>query len=315
MWSIFLTNAAVLVAAGVVLAISPATISHPVTVQEIGTVVVGVLLMLAINAFLFRQALRPLERLSALMRRVDPLRPGQRISRDGGPETVELADAFNRMIDRLESERRESAWRALVAQESERRRLAQELHDQVGQSMTALTLQLATIADRAPGELGEELAEARELARSTAEEVRAVVRELRPEALDDLGLPTALTALTERLATHTGLHVEKSLRRVHGLTPEAELVIYRVAQESLTNVIRHSGADRAELRLEQSNGAATLLVSDRGRGIAPEQAEPGQGIRGMRERALLIDAELEISSPIEGGTLVRLAVPVDGAQP
>jgi two-component system sensor histidine kinase UhpB len=301
----------VLLAAVVVLTLSPATISHPVLLREAVVVLVGVGLMLVINGLLVRRALTPLRRLSALMRRVDLLRPGQRISWEGSAETVELADAFNHMLDRLEAERRESSSRSLLAQEAERQRLAQELHDEIGQGMTAITLQIASIGERAPDELGDELAEARELARAASDDVRRVVRELRPEALDDLGLPAALSALSERFATHSGLQIEERIEAVDGLDPDAELVIYRVAQESLTNVARHSGAARASLTLTAVDGRVRLRIADDGRGLS-DPAAVGQGIRGMRERALLVDGSLEIGQPEGLGVEVLLTIPSMG---
>jgi two-component system sensor histidine kinase UhpB len=208
------------------------------------------------------------------------------------------------MLERLESERRESTRRVLDAQESERLRVSRELHDEVGQTLTAVLLQLGRIAKRAGPELAPELEEAQERARDTLEEVRRISRELRPEALDDLGLASALVALTERF----GLEVTRRLEReLPPLDEEAELVIYRVAQEALTNVARHSGSASVELELASSNGTVTLRVLDEGRGI---DAEDGGGLRGMRERAVLVGAKLRVGRRAAGGTEVRLDVPL-----
>jgi len=142
-WRVFTTNAAVLVATAVIttLVFSPGIVSSPVAAIELVILAGGLGAMLMVNLVLMRRALAPLERLTSLTRTVDPLRPGQRVSVPGGEsEAAELAEAFNEMLDRLEEERLESSRRALEAQESERLRVAQELHDEVGQSLTAVLL-------------------------------------------------------------------------------------------------------------------------------------------------------------------------------
>jgi len=143
--------------------------------------------------------------------------------------------------------------------------------------------------------------------------VRRISRELRPEALDDLGLTSALVALTERFAQGGGLTVTRNLdRELPPLSEEAELVIYRVAQEALTNVARHAGTDRAEVSLTAADGRLTLRVLDQGKGFDPQRTEGG-GMRGMRERAVLVGAQLAVTRRPRGGTEVRLSVPVEAA--
>jgi two-component system sensor histidine kinase UhpB len=302
------TNAIVLVAACAVtiLVVSPQKLSS-FAVWEALVLVAALALVAGINLYLLRRALGPLEALTALARRVDLTRPGQRVPVSPyQSEASELAATFNDMLERLESERRDSTRRALAAQESERLRVARELHDEVGQTLTAVLLQLGRVAKRAGPELGAELEEAQEKARETLEEVRRISLELRPEALDDLGLASALVALSERF----GLDVTRRLERdLPHLDEEAELVIYRVAQEALTNVARHSGSERAELELVSSNGSVILRVLDDGRGI---DADDGGGLRGMRERAVLVGAALSVGRRPEGGTEVRLDVPLRG---
>ena len=157
--------------------------------------------------------------------------------------------AFNEMLDRLEAERRESTRRALMVQEGERQRVARELHDEVGQTLTGVMLQVEGLAAKIPEELRDELDELRETARSGAEDVRRIVRRLRPEALEDLGLPSALAALATAFHDQAGVRVERRLQAGLPLSEEQELVFYRVAQEALTNVARHAGASRVELQL------------------------------------------------------------------
>jgi two-component system sensor histidine kinase UhpB len=138
---------------------------------------------------------------------------------------------------------------------------------------------------------------------------------LRPEALDDLGLASALTVLADRLSERLGLEVRLDIAPdLPSLSTEAELVIYRVAQEALTNVARHSGVDLAELALFHHDRWLTLTVTDRGRGL-PAGYVPGTGMRGMRERAALVGATVEIDTPFGGqGCGVRLDVPVEEPQ-
>jgi two-component system, NarL family, sensor histidine kinase UhpB len=299
-------NAIVLVAACAVtiVVVSPSKLST-IALGEALVLLAGLVLVATINLYLLRRALGPLEALSALARRVDLTRPGQRVPVSPyQSEISDLATTFNEMLGRLESERRESTRRVLDAQESERLRVSRELHDEVGQTLTAVLLQLGRIAKHAGPALAPELEDAQERARETLEEVRRISRELRPEALDDLGLASALVALSERY----GLQVSRRLDRdLPELDEETELVIYRVAQEALTNVARHSGSDRVELELSTDNGSLTLRVEDHGRGI---DAEDGGGLRGMRERAVLVGAELSVGRRAGGGTEVRLEVPL-----
>jgi two-component system sensor histidine kinase UhpB len=268
--------------------------------------------VVVINLVLLRRALHPLEALTALARRVDLTRPGQRVPvGQYQSEVSELATTFNEMLSRLENERRDATRRVLAAQEGERLRIAQELHDEVGQTLTAVLLQLGRSARHADPKLGAELLETQETARASLEDVRRISRELRPEALDDLGLASALVALTERFAQGGGLTVRHQLdRELPPLSEEAELVIYRVAQEALTNVVRHSGTGQAELSLTHVNGRLVLRVVDDGRGFDPQRAEGG-GLRGMRERAVLVGAQLGVSRGPRGGAEVRLTVPLE----
>jgi two-component system sensor histidine kinase UhpB len=278
-------------------------------VDEGAVLVVGLLLVGVANLVVLRRVVRPLEALTALARRVDLTRPGERMpGAVPSSEAGELALTFNDMLARLEAERREATGRVLAAQEAERLRIAQELHDQVGQELTAVLLGLARVHQRVDPPLRDEVTAVQEAVRSSLEDVRRIALELRPEALDDLGLISALAVLCERFAQRSGLtvtpHIDDGLPK---LDPESELVIYRVAQEALTNVARHSGSDRAELLLRNEPDGLLMTVSDAGHGLG-EHEEPGTGIRGMRERAALIGAELEIAPGADGGCEVKLAV-------
>lgn len=310
LWRIFLVNAVIWIVAIAVIAWAPITVHRVATPSEVLVLGVGLVLMLAVDLFLLRRVLSPLRRLVAVMGAVEPEHPGQRAeaSTGAGREVVALAEALNSMLDRLEDERHESGRRALLAQESERARIARELHDEVGQTLTAVALR-AERAARDPGRQSHALSEISESVLRSLGDVHRIGRELRPEALDDLGLVNALIALSSRVGSQAGLAVKRELDgQLPPLSPEVELVIYRVAQEALTNAIRHAGATRLSIALRQTDGRVALTVRDDGRGLPERPRE--RGLRGMRERARLIEAELEISSPAGQGTEVRLDVPV-----
>ncbi|GAA2343906.1 HAMP domain-containing sensor histidine kinase [Saccharopolyspora halophila] len=308
-WRIFLLNAAVFVAAAAVLMLSPATISAPVSSAEVVVVLVGLMAMLVANLVLLRIGFRPLGRLIRAMTSVDLLRPGaSRPAVSGHGEVAALISAFNAMLDRLETERATSNARALSAQEAERRRIARELHDEVGQSLTAVLLELKHVADEAPGAVATSLHQVQEITRDSLDEISRIARRLRPGVLEELGLASALKSLTVEARDHAGLAARCRVDgELPGLDDSAELVIYRVAQESITNATRHSGAVHLDVLLRSDEHGIRLRVRDDGRGIG--EAPEGAGIRGMRERALLVGAELTIGDAPDGGTEVLLHLP------
>jgi two-component system, NarL family, sensor histidine kinase UhpB len=294
---VVLANAAVLTTVTLLLLFSPIEINAPVTSSQAVILVVGFLVSLGVSVVLLRRVVSPVRRLAETMRSVEPLEPGRRLVIPGSDAEVDaLATAFNDMLDRLERERRESARNALAAQEQERLRIARELHDEVGQVLTGVML-------------GLDEPQAREAVRRSLEDVRRIARELRPEALDHLGLPSALRSLCIATASQADLRVEPRLD-LGDLQPssEVELVVYRVAQESLTNVARHAQATEAVVVLEAVDGGLRLVVRDDGRGIGPGPYQ-GAGITGMRERALLVGGRLTVTSPSGRGTEIRLDVP------
>ena len=172
-WRLLLLNALVLVIAATFLALSPLTASAPVLLTEVSVLAVGLVLMLVATAVLLRASLRPLDGLAELMQRVDLLRPGERLAVRGNGDVAHLVHTFNDMLDRLESERGTSTARALAAQEDERQRIAQELHDEIGQSLTVVLLGLKRVLDRAPAELRDEVSTAAELTRGSLDAVRS----------------------------------------------------------------------------------------------------------------------------------------------
>ncbi|XVQ88655.1 sensor histidine kinase [Microbispora siamensis] len=306
-WRLFAINGLVFTVGTFVLMLSPATVSSPVLLTEIPVLTVGLALIITANALLIRKSLAPLDALTTLMRRVDLLRTGDRLIDSGNGDLAQLIGTFNEMLERLEAERSASSAYALAAQEGERRRIARELHDEIGQSLTVALLALKRVVDRAPEELREELRSAQETVRSSLDEVRQVARRLRPGVLEDLGLHSALSALSSDFSQASGIPVTREVDTgLPALSGEVELVLYRIAQEGLTNVARHSHARHVELSLGQERGQLTLRIADDGRGGVHKE---GAGIRGMRERALLIGARLTVDSPPGGGTDVRLVVP------
>jgi two-component system sensor histidine kinase UhpB len=307
-WRLLGLNALVFLVAAIVLLLSPATVSTHASLAEIAVVAVGSALMLVVNAVLLRNTLRPLEGLTALMERVDLLRPGPRMSISGDRDVVQVIRTFNEMLDRLELERGTSSAHALAAQEGERQRIARELHDEIGQSLTAVLLGLKRTIDRAPAELRGELHTVQEMVRDSLDEVRMIARRLRPGVLDDLGLLSAMNALVADFSEISDAPITSRLdQQIPALSKDTELVLYRIAQEGLTNVARHAGASRVDVDLRRTGSQVVLRISDNGRGL--DEAVEGAGIRGMRERAILIGADLTLTAAPAGGTTLHLAVP------
>lgn len=306
---VLLVNVVVLVAASAVLAFTPARVPFPSSVEKVGVLVAGLIVMVVANALLLRVSFGPLAQLVKQMRTIDLLMPGQRIPVAGGVKVRTVIEGFNEMLARLESERRRSIGHALMLQDEERRRIGQELHDDIGQRLTAILLQLKRAEVEAPEAILRYLREAQEQARDTIDEIGRLAWQLRPGILDDLGLTKALDALAHSFEESTGVRVERTLD--HGLPRldwTSELAVYRVAQEALTNAFRHGNPARVHLNLLVDGGHVRLEVEDDGTGLTDDFVEDW-GIRGMRERALLVGARFEIESPPEGGTRVTFELP------
>ena len=307
---VFFINGLIFTLGTLILALSPATVSARIKLTEIPVLVVGLAVMLTANALLLRSSLAPLDRLAASMRRVDPPRRSDRVDDRGNGDLHNLITSFNAMLDRLETERTTASASALAAQENERQRIARELHDEIGQTLTVALLTLKRAVDRAPIAIRGELEDTQETVRASLDEVRGIARRLRPDALEDLGLHSALNALCSEFTQATGIAVVKHVApQSDRLKPDVELVCYRIAQESLTNVARHAGAGKVWLDLHATADQVTLRIADDGVGGVTAE---GAGINGMRERALLVNADLTITSPDGDGTEVRLVIPARG---
>lgn len=225
-------------------------------------------------------------------------------------ETARAADA-----ERRSDLRRAALEGTIAAQEAERARVARDLHDQIGQSLTSILLALRLVESAEPGsgEATDRIAELRELVTDTLDDVRRVAFDLRPAVLDDIGLSTALLRLTSDLKGRTGLDVDLTLEGAdddHRLEPQTETMLYRIAQESLTNVVRHAGTSHAGLSLVRSANEVRLRITDQGSGFDTEASAGSLGLVGMAERAALIGARFAIRSKPNEGTEISVEVTV-----
>jgi signal transduction histidine kinase len=202
---------------------------------------------------------------------------------------------------------RDTLRRIVAAQELERQRLARELHDETGQALTSILLGLKQLE----GAESQSLAQVRELVVATLQDVRRLAVELRPKVLDDFGLVPALERLTDGFAEHTGIAVDLETGAVTDrLRPEVETAIYRIVQESLTNVLKHADARRVSVVLTRTDGRIKAVIEDDGKGFDPTAADgAGVGLVGMRERIELLDGTLAVESSETSGTTVAAEVP------
>jgi two-component system sensor histidine kinase UhpB len=283
--------------------------------SEFLVLVLAVFVTLLANGFVLRRRFEPLERLISTMERADLTTSGARAqsSQTDSAEVARLQATFNRMLDRLEAERRDGARAVLQAQEQERKRLAQDLHDEVNQALTAILLRLEASMHDAPPKLKQELETTKALATRAMEELLNLARELRPSALDDHGLLAALHTQVSEFGQRTGIDARFTRRGpLPTLSDDQQLVLYRVTQESLSNVAQHAHAKHVVVELSFV-GRTVLRVTDDGRGLPTESRarngrEGGLGLSGMKERALLVGAQLSINSNEGSGTTVTLTM-------
>jgi len=305
-------NTALVAATAIVAALlAPENTGDVAAIQRLLLICLAVVSAVLLNSLLLKRRLAPLDHLLATMERVDLASPGQRASvTANAPREIERLTAdFNRMLARLEEERVASGRAVIRAQEEERARIAQDLHDEVNQALTAILLRLqAAMLDVPPG-LRSELKEIQTLATRAMEELLTLARTLRPTALDDHGLVPALASQVADFGERTG--IRSSFHR-HGEAPtlsdEEQLVLYRVTQESLSNVVQHSGASAVRVELS-SVGRTVLRVRDDGCGFKPIKGSGNRlGVSGMRERALLVGGRLNVFSAPGEGTTIELTM-------
>jgi signal transduction histidine kinase len=232
-------------------------------------------------------------------------------------EDVRLAEAFASRAavagDLSERVARDALRQVVSAQELERLRLARELHDETGQALTSILLKLKSIEDEGdPARLADAMAELRELVVATLQDVRALAVELRPKALDDFGLVSAIERLVETFREQTGMKVDLVPRLGTDRLPrEIETTLYRITQEALTNVVKHAHASRVSIVLTRRDGAVSAVIEDDGRGIeSGHRTGDGVGLVGMKERVALVGGRLVVESPPGGGTTLSIEVPV-----
>jgi two-component system sensor histidine kinase UhpB len=276
-------------------------------------VVVAILTTILANNFVMRRRFAPLESLTRTMECVDLTAPGMRaLPMAGEPADIaRLRESFNLMIERLEAERVGTAAAVLRAQESERARVARDLHDEVNQALAAVSIRLAATADGAPPQFAEELAETQRLATQAMHELLGLARDLRPAALDDHGLLPALRTQVRLFGERFGIPAHFSADGTRLFLGEFEqLVVYRVVQEALSNAARHAHASRVDVAVTGCNAThVRVTISDDGGGFDPNRLrDGGSGLAGMRERAMLAGGRLDVRTVAGAGTTIELVL-------
>jgi two-component system sensor histidine kinase UhpB len=323
LWKVLIANCLIVVAGAGVGTMLTATIARahpdlPAAWLLLAPAAVGLALSLIVNLIALRAAFAPLRRLHDTIEsvRAGDLEARVRPALLTDPEVERVGETLNGMLDELAVVRdrlRTLSAAVLDAQEEERRRISRELHDDTAQTLTSLLLYAKALEQGdAPADVREALAELREEVARSLEGVRRMARELRPSALDDLGLVAALDGYTHELARRSGLGIGFESACGGRLPPHVELVLYRIAQEALTNAAKHARAARVRVALVREPGAVTLTVHDDGRGFDPRVIDPGHGVGlfSMRERAELAGGSLHLSSAPGRGTTVSVRVPL-----
>jgi two-component system sensor histidine kinase UhpB len=269
------------------------------------------ILALLLNILMLQRRFSPLDELIRQIEAIDPSDPASFEAPEEPVEEVErLAHAFAELLERIEAERRRAGRLQLRAQEEERKRVARDLHDEVNQALTAILLRLEALTQIAPPRLREELAETKSLANQAMGELLQLARQLRPTALDDHGLVPAIEDQLRRFKAQYGIETSLSTDgELDDLGSDQQLVLYRVTQEALNNVVRHAHASSVSVQIARANGAVALEVTDDGEGFAVSDARRGLGLDGMAERARLVDGEFHLDAAPGRGTTLRLRVP------
>ncbi|MDQ3720088.1 MAG: sensor histidine kinase [Actinomycetota bacterium] len=274
----------------------------------------AMVLTLCVNMLMLKRRFRPLEHLIERIERVDPAEPaGFGPGHEASEEIDRLARSFRRLLGRIEDERRRSGRLVLRAQEEERWRVARDLHDEVNQALTAILLRLEALACDSPPERADEVAEIKRLANQAMEELIGLARQLRPAALDDHGLVSAVEAQLKLFGARSGVRTSMTARGDAGaLDDDRQTTVYRIAQEAMTNAGRHSAAGEVDIQLAiEADGRTEMRIWDDGRGFDPSssQGHAGLGLSGMAERARLVGGELDIRSAPAAGTSITLRLP------
>ncbi len=286
---------------------------------------VALVISLLVNLALVRVALRPIHDLEDTAHRVwgGDLEARVPPSLVADRDMVRVGRTVNLLLDALTSDRarmRRLASLVITAQDEERSRIARELHDSTAQSLTAIVLQLSAAARdaRAP-EIAARLSDVKEMAGMALEEVRTLSHRVHPRVLDDLGLVPAVRWLARQARDSSEVDITvDAMGDTEHIPAQAASVLYRVAQEALTNAVRHAAPTTVAITVRADADTATLEVSDDGRGFDIAEAEarrPGMGLFSMRERVSLVDGELDLTSAPGSGTRVVASVPLTAGRP
>lgn len=284
-------------------------------------VTVGWLGSVALNFVLLQIAFRPLVDLAKVMNRVQAGERSLRAPLSGlDPQSDQLAQTFNTMLEAIDESNRQRATQIFNAQEQERIRIARELHDETSQVLTSLLISLALLEESVTSPTARErIADTRQLAHQTLRAIRNLSLDLRPSALDDLGLLPALRwymkEYKQKFAIEPEFHATGLKER---LPAEMETALYRIIQEALTNVARHSQAHKVRVELNEDDQAVSATIVDDGHGFDVQQLkalpstgqERGWGLVGMNERATLLDGALVMDSKPGRGTTVSVRIPL-----
>lgn len=279
----------------------------------------GLALALLLGARLVGRALAPANQVLAALTRLASGDLQVRLPTLALQELRHIGEGFNRVAvswSQAHREQQQLAERLLQAREAERRRLARELHDEMGQSLAALQAEAAALVQLAGGALPQAVAGAQAMTQTTGqllEGLQRILADLRPQALDRFGLPAALRALVDaprRRADGSRLTATLQLAQpLPSLPPDHDVHVYRIVQEALTNALRHGDARRADVTLACEAGALRLSVVDDGR-LPAALAPKGQGLLGLHERVAALGGRLSWDRPAEGGVALRVWLPL-----
>ena len=288
--------------------------------SAIAILVVALAMSLVVNLTLVYLALQPLTDLEHTTRRLSAGDVEARVPSSilADRDIARVGETLNELLDQIAEDRareRRLAAQVISAQDEERARFARELHDSTAQILTAAMLQLSAAARESElTPLAERIATVRELTSDALEEVRSLAHTMHPRVLDDLGLVAALDWLSRQASAQGGLDIHVATTEIEPALPAPmAAALYRVAQEALRNVQRHSDARHVNMRLTQEGGSAVLEIVDDGTGFDVERAEqrrPGMGLFSMRERIGLVNGRLAVRSRPGQGTTIVATVPL-----
>ncbi|MHB8159484.1 MAG: sensor histidine kinase [Thermoleophilia bacterium] len=285
----------------------------------------GLALSILTNYLLVKIAFRPLDDVSDTMKAIRAGHRGIRVPEvTDDPQIEELSKSLNAMLNTMDMQRKKAGASVIKAQEEERKRIARELHDETSQSLTGLVIGIRMVQEIVPDympDVQERLEDINDLAHATLNEVHTMAVRLRPSVLDDLGLAAALRSYAKEYTENTGIPVEMQLLGLSNrLSPELETVLYRVIQEALTNVARHSNATSCRVTLRRKEQVVQGVIEDNGQGFDSQTAmlsdEKGRGLglHGMKERIELVGGSLEFDARPARGTTIFIEAPLQSKE-